>query len=134
MYVIDWFGRKFRNGKAEELQNNSEDPNFGTDAGDWCEEGPGATLVTSLLADQSASAFDILHAPVIDIDLPCHYVPSTTPGHGHLYINKAMRWQDVRKLLDVLVEVGIVERGYRDASAVRGYTAVRTPWTYKPGA
>jgi hypothetical protein len=43
-----------------------------------------------------------------------------------------MPWSDVVKLLDVLVEVGIVERGFRDASVKRGYTAVRTPWTKKP--
>lgn len=28
-----------------------------------------------------------LHAPILDIDVPVDLVPSTTPGHSHLYID-----------------------------------------------
>jgi hypothetical protein len=27
------------------------------------------------------------HRPVLDLDIPHMYVPSSTPGHGHLYLN-----------------------------------------------
>src|SRR5690242_17576424 len=30
------------------------------------------------------------HMPVIDIDFPCELIESATPGHYHLYINKAV--------------------------------------------
>ena len=127
----DFFGRMFRN-NANDLLASSDDE-FAVEFGDWCPEGPGATLVTSRLAEGFAfPSLDALHAPVIDIDLPCHWEPSTAPGHGHLYINHAMPWADVVKLLDVLVEVGIVQAGFRDASVKRKYTACRTPWTKKP--
>lgn len=127
MSPLDFFGRRFRNATNEKL-NDSSSENFATEIGEWCEEGPAATLVTSATGDSGD-----IHAPVLDIDLPCHWEPSTRPGHGHLYINRLMPWSNVVKLLDVLVEVGIVEPGFRDASVKRGYTSVRTPWTKKPG-
>lgn len=126
----DFFGRLFRNNANDQLA--SSDMEFATEFGDWCSEGPSATLVTSVLAEPDDITNDAPHAPVIDIDLPCHWEPSTAPGHGHLYINKAMPWSDVVKLLDVMVEIGVVQAGFRDASIRRRYTACRTPWTKKP--
>jgi hypothetical protein len=73
-----------------------------------------------------------LHAPVLDIDLPCRLEPSTTPGHFHLYIDKAMKWPDYERLLTVLAEVGIIEPGYADASIRRRQTFVRKPGVVKP--
>jgi hypothetical protein len=46
------------------------------------------------------------HAPVLDIDVPAYLVPSSTPGHSHLYI-------------------------YVKASIRRRHTAVRVPWLKK---
>ena len=71
------------------------------------------------------------HKPVIDFDLPIEVIPSSTEGHGHLYIDKRLSWSDYVKLLEVLVEVGLVEEGYLNASVARGYTAVRLPWIMK---
>lgn len=68
-----------------------------------------------------------LHAPVLDLDIPHKYVASTTAGHGHLYIDVPMTWDQYRMLLTVLGEVGILEPGYVDASIVRKFTAVRKP-------
>lgn len=73
------------------------------------------------------------HRVVLDIDHPVHAVPSSTPGHFHLYIDAppipdAVYW----KLVDVLVEAGIVEPGYASASKARGHTDVRLPWVRKP--
>ncbi|MBV9919827.1 MAG: hypothetical protein JOY78_03095 [Pseudonocardia sp.] len=73
------------------------------------------------------------HRVVLDIDLPAKLIPSSTPGHSHLYINHEMSWEDYTRLLNVLAEVGIVEPGYVRASLDRGYTAVRLPWIKKPG-
>jgi hypothetical protein len=71
------------------------------------------------------------HRPVLDIDFPAALVPSTTPGHFHLYLDKVLTWEEYEKLLNVLAEVGIIERGYRNVSVERRHTAVRVPWIRK---
>jgi hypothetical protein len=72
------------------------------------------------------------HAPVLDIDIPCTYVPSTTEGHGHLYIDKELTLPQYIELMEVLVRLGIVERGFLISLEQRGFTAVRLPWIKKP--
>ena len=71
-------------------------------------------------------------APVLDIDVPCTYVPSSTPGHGHLYIDHQMTLDQYRRLIEVMVEVGIVEKGFLYSLEQRGFTCVRLPWIKKP--
>lgn len=71
------------------------------------------------------------HRPVLDIDFPAALVPSTTPGHFHLYLDRALSWEDYEKLLRVLGEVGILEPGYVNVSIERKHTAVRVPWIRK---
>jgi hypothetical protein len=66
-----------------------------------------------------------MHAPVIDFDLPIEVYPSSQLGHHHLYINKEISWDDHKKLLTVLSEVGLIEKGYANASIDKGYSAVR---------
>lgn len=68
---------------------------------------------------------------VLDIDLPAQLVPSSTPGHFHLYIDKEVPTDKYMRLLEVLAEVGIIEEGYKEASIARGFTAVRLPWIKK---
>ena len=58
-------------------------------------------------------------------------VPSTTPGHGHLYVDKLMDWPTYQKLLNKLVELEVLEPGYVGASEDRGWTCVRLPWVRK---
>lgn len=84
-----------------------------------------ANLVTSQIAGSD------LHKPVIDIDLPAVLLPSSTPGHHHLFIDKPMSWETYVKLLDAMVEAGLVEPGYVNASVNRGYSSVRLPWVRK---
>ena len=97
--------------------------------------GDGANLITSkvVLSDAVLDAFGTtLHKPVLDIDLPVTVVPSSTPGHCHLFIDKAMPWATYQRLLEALAVAGIVESGYVNASIDRGYSAVRLPWVKKP--
>lgn len=70
---------------------------------------------------------DDLHAPVIDVDLPIRVIPSSTPGHYHLYIDKKMSWKAYRKLLKALVEAGLVEENWYKMSLRRRMTMVRPP-------
>ena len=72
--------------------------------------------------------------PVIDLDVPVRYVPSTTEGHGHLYIDHPIKWGAYKKLLHALKEAGLVEEGYVKACISHGYTIVRLPWIKKEPA
>lgn len=84
-----------------------------------------AQVVTSL-------NYDGLHEPVLDIDVPIAVVPSSTPGHCHLYLNvPPVTWDKYTVLLDALADCGIIEPGYADVSKRKGYTAVRVPWVGK---
>jgi len=83
-----------------------------------------ANIVTSYLGGE-------LHAPVLDIDFGAQLIPSSTPGHFHLYFEKAMTWDKYCGLLKALGDVGILEAGYVKASLRRGYSSVRKPGVYK---
>lgn len=73
------------------------------------------------------------HAPAIDIDFPIHAIPSSTPGHFHLYIEKEMSWEDYEKLLRVLAQVGIIEEGYYAQSVKFKQSYLRLPYVKKGG-
>lgn len=88
-----------------------------------------ANIVTSEVAD--SGCYGGLHRPVLDIDFPCKLIPSSTPGHFHLYMDRELSWHQYKKLLTVLAEVGLIESGYLRASLERCYTAVRLPWISK---
>jgi hypothetical protein len=72
-----------------------------------------------------------IHKLALDIDLPTKLVPTTTPGHWHLYIDHEMPWEAYVRIIDALAEAGIIEKGYARASKIRGYTSVRPPWLSK---
>lgn len=81
---------------------------------------------------ESLLSSDAVHKPVLDIDIPgSALIPSSTPGHFHLYLNRELTWANYAKLLTVLGEVGLLQKGYVDASLNRGYSAVRLPWITK---
>lgn len=102
--------------------------------GDYEDESRLATgdIDTANLITSRVDGFEDKHRPVIDLDLPAKLIPSTTPGHFHLYIDKDMTWSEYDRLLSVMVEVGLVEPGYVEVSRERGYTGVRLPWVRKP--
>lgn len=71
------------------------------------------------------------HAPIIDLDFAHHYVPSTTPGHAHLYLDVPVsRWR-LFVLLWGLYVGGAIEKGYFLWSLRRGGTFVRRPGVRK---
>ena len=72
------------------------------------------------------------HAPTLDIDeINVEVIESTTPGNYHLYIDKAMPWEDYIKLLQVLREVGICQAGFVGLSMARGASFLRKPGVKK---
>lgn len=68
-----------------------------------------------------------LHQPVIDFDLPVRLVPSGTPGNSHLYIQRAIPFEDYLRILEAFASAGIVQWGYHDATRERGFGSVRHP-------
>ena len=93
-----------------------------------------AEVVTSYTGELKRDIFgntQTKHRPILDIDIPMHIIPSTTEGHGHLYIDKELTWWEYKRLLEVLADCGIIERGYLNVSIAREHTAVRLPWIKK---
>lgn len=75
------------------------------------------------------------HSPVLDIDLSAQLVPSSTPGHFHLYLDGvSMPWEKYEALLLALAEAGVIEQGYARVSIERGGSFVRKPGVRKPEA
>lgn len=72
-----------------------------------------------------------LHRPVLDIDFPVQAIPSSTPGHSHLFIDKSLSWPDYRKLLNTLLEIGLIDEGYHRICINRNRSDVRLPWVGK---
>ena len=71
------------------------------------------------------------HYVVLDIDHPTQLIPSSTPGHFHLIIEKLVPKYEWIKVLLALSDAGIVQPGYAYASIKAGYTSIRLPWVRK---
>jgi hypothetical protein len=83
-----------------------------------------ANLVASLRSDG-------LHSPAFDIDSPVYVIPSSTPGHHHLYLERPITWRSYRRLLRALHRAGYVENAVYFRSLDRGATFLRLPWVKK---
>ena len=98
---------------------------------------------------------DVVHLPVFDVDhMPdkltaegstyeaavrklfpkgdITWVPSTTEGHHHVYVEWPMLWGDYKGALTQMVTLGIVQDGYKGASFTKGATYVRMQHVKKP--
>lgn len=85
---------------------------------------PEANLVSSALANG-------MHAPVIDLDYEAHLIPSGTPGHYHLYLDKEIPWAKYVTVLNAMADAGLIESGYYDSSRAHGASFVRLPHVLK---
>lgn len=85
-----------------------------------------ANLISSRLTDG-------FHSPVLDVDYGARLIPSSTPGHFHLYLDDLrLTWDEYQELLLVLAKLGVIEPGYAAASIDRRQTMVRKPGVTKP--
>lgn len=71
------------------------------------------------------------HYIVLDIDHPTQLIPSSTPGHFHLIIERKVSHFKWIQLLLAMSDAGIVQPGYAHASIRAGYTSIRLPWVRK---
>jgi hypothetical protein len=86
-----------------------------------------ANAITSAVQGSNAEA----HKVILDVDFPVYAVPSSTPGHFHLYIDKIVSFDHLLGILHAMSDAGVVQRGYAEASEAQGFTTVRAPWTKK---
>jgi hypothetical protein len=105
----------------------------------------GLTLTTPMLTGHALALADTLElaglgvrgvsrnadAVTVTFSARAFVIPSSTPGHGHLYVDRAMHWSMYQKLLNELVDQNVLEPGYVGASEARGWTCVRLPWVRK---
>lgn len=79
---------------------------------------------------------EVRHALAIDLDVPAYFVPSSTEGHGHLYVDvpKGIPHHRYMALLSALADAGIIEPGYAAVSIKRGRSDLRLPWVAKGDA
>lgn len=74
---------------------------------------------------------DGAHKLVLDIDHPAKLIPSSTPGHFHLYIDHAMSWERYAAVLLAMSTAGVLEEGFVNCALRRKFTAARLPWVRK---
>lgn len=66
-----------------------------------------------------------------EADIPVRLVPSATPEHSHLYIDRGISFDKYLAVLKAMAEAGLVEWGFYDCTVERGYASVRVPWKPK---
>lgn len=71
------------------------------------------------------------HALLLDLDVPAWLLPSSTGGHGHLYVDLEIPEDKLWRFLDAAADIGLVEEGYVSACKARGMTSLRPPWIEK---
>ena len=94
--------------------------------GEW-----GEAVDATPMSGEETTPTEYLHRPVLDIDVPARLIPSTTPGHHHLYLDIDMTWEKYEALLKALASAGVIEQGYLLAALNRRATFVRLPWVAK---
>jgi hypothetical protein len=72
-----------------------------------------------------------MHTIMLDLDVPTKLVPSSTPGHSHLYIDVALSRDSYRELLKALRRAGVIQPGFENQLKRRGFTSLRLPWVKK---
>lgn len=67
-------------------------------------------------------------ALAFDLSVPATVLPSSTPGHSHVYLEAEMPWGDYLRLCKAMAKVGLLEKGYVRAAKRRRMTML-----FKPG-
>lgn len=76
--------------------------------------------------DAATSKEHTFHYPVLDFDFPCYVIDSVNENNGHLYLDTLVHWDDYKKLLDVLLEIGLIQHAWYENAMTDGQTFVRT--------
>lgn len=71
------------------------------------------------------------HRVILDIDFPAALIPSSTPGHFHLYLDKELTEDQMERLVFTLHDVGIIAQGNRNQWDRFRALFLRLPWVKK---
>lgn len=70
--------------------------------------------------------FDSRHLLILDIDCPVEVLESSS-GNSHIVIGRALSFEALTEILDVLALHGVVQKAWAKAAKDRGYAALRAP-------
>jgi hypothetical protein len=141
--MTDTFARKaFHKGVEDREFHWSDGYSSGTDVRkvEYLKQVPfkEANLISSELVTRQHHSYNVFgretfktHAPALDIDFESSLIPSSTKGHYHLFLDKALTWREYRRLLKALYKAGIIEEGFYRMTLQRKKSMLRTPWTKK---
>jgi hypothetical protein len=92
-----------------------------------------ANIVSSLLKPILPGAPASRHIVAVDIDWPAHLIPSSTPGHSHLYVEVpgGIAQDAYFDWLDASAKIGLIQKGYAEVARLRGHSDLRLPWVSK---
>lgn len=86
-------------------------------------QGPDGQGPNSVLSRTTVAG---VHLPILDDDRGLfHVIPSSTPGHQHVYINQPLEAEKWIELLKLLAEVNIVDPKWAKASIEQGTATLR---------
>lgn len=71
------------------------------------------------------------HKVIIDLDFDAALLPSSTPGHHHLYLDKELTAPQMEQLIYCLYEVGIIAQGNINQWHRFKALFLRLPWIKK---
>lgn len=90
---------------------------------------PRANLISSKAYEVDGISY---HTPIFDLDIDARLVPSSTPGHWHLYLNRVITDTEYGNILKAFNEAGIVQNGIiKEQWEKYGQTTVRLPGIQK---
>lgn len=74
------------------------------------------------------------HVPLFDFDFPVELVPSSTPGHFHLYVSKEIGWEHYRDILLAMRRARLLDAGWVDSALEERCATIRPPHVMKEEA
>lgn len=132
-FRVDWSRARGKLGRVDPRDQPDYEPLIDSEEADIDK----ANIVSSLIRfdpkDFLADPNDKRHVLAIDLDIPATLVPSSTPGHQHLYVEtkEGIPHHRYLALLAALADCGIIEEGYAAVSIARGHSDLRLPWVSK---
>ena len=81
----------------------------------------------NVMSSKVTNGGGLFHFPMLDLDIPHMLIPSSTPGHSHLYLSTLLTTGEYRRLLQVLYDVGIIQQGILSQFDQHGATFLRLP-------
>lgn len=91
-----------------------------------------ANLIGSLQDMDPNEDEGAMHLPIFDFDYPIAVVPSSTPGHYHLYLSKPLEWGTYKLLLQAFAQHNLLQHAWVNRAITDRTAALRLPGHTKP--